>query len=92
MGQRKIAYAGSIGPRFYKRLRVETASRRRLRLAVVASAYDLVAPTGMKPEKSMSLTSCLCCEDNILRGNQDLFETVFYGISAQGGRYASPSC
>lgn len=58
------------------------------RLAVVVSAWDRVRPANRHPSKWVG--SELPLLKQYLESNDDLFETSFYGVSAQGGRYALP--
>jgi Double-GTPase 1 len=57
------------------------------RLAVVVSAWDRVAANR---QPSHWITTELPLLKQFLESNEDLFEVSFYGISAQGGRYALP--
>lgn len=58
------------------------------RLAIVVSAWDRVTPANRQPsdwiEKELPLLK------QFLESNSELFDVSFYGISAQGGRYALP--
>lgn len=58
------------------------------RLAIVVSAWDRVTPANRHPsdwiEKELPLLK------QFLESNNELFEASYYGISAQGGRYALP--
>ncbi len=58
------------------------------RLAVLVSAFDLLSSLGITPEAYISHELPLLKQ--FLLANNNLFEVSFYGISAQGGRYASP--
>jgi hypothetical protein len=58
------------------------------RLAVVVSAWDLVRPANRQPSKWVATELPLLKQ--YLDSNGELFETSFYGVSAQGGRYALP--
>jgi hypothetical protein len=56
-------------------------------LAVVVSAWDRV-PSGRRP--SVWISSELPLIKQYLDSNDDLFDAAYYGLSAQGGRYALP--
>lgn len=58
------------------------------RLAVVVSAWDRVTPKSRRP--SDWITTELPLLKQFFESNDELFEVSFYGISAQGGRYALP--
>lgn len=58
------------------------------RLAVVVSAWDCVTPKDRRPSDWIKTELPLLKQ--FLESNEDLFEVSFYGISAQGGRYALP--
>lgn len=58
------------------------------RLAVVVSAWDRVTPKNRRPSDWIKTELPLLKQ--FLESNEDLFEVSFYGISAQGGRYALP--
>ncbi len=57
------------------------------RLAILVSAWDLVAALGETPMEWVS--SQLPLLRQFLDCNDGIFEAAFYGVSAQGGRYAS---
>lgn len=57
------------------------------RLAIVVSAWDLVSGLGKSPEEWVS--SELPLLRQFLGCNSEMFTVEFYGVSAQGGRYAS---
>jgi hypothetical protein len=58
------------------------------RIAIVISAWDRVASLKMSPADYVSNELPLLHQ--FLQSNQELFEVTFYGLSAQGARYASP--
>lgn len=58
------------------------------RLAVVVSAWDRVRPANRHPSNWVATELPLLKQ--YLESNNELFETSFYGVSAQGGRYALP--
>lgn len=62
-------------------LRAPFAPRRR-RLAVLVSAWDLVAGIGLKPTEWLAAEMPLV--DQFLRTNADAFDHQVYGVSAQG--------
>jgi hypothetical protein len=55
------------------------------RLALVVSAWDQVVKLGESPSQWLTNTFPLLCQ--FLESNKDSFETVVYGVSAQGGEY-----
>ena len=57
------------------------------RLAIVVSAWDLVANLGEEPRGWIS--SQLPLLQQFIDCNEGVFEVAFYGVSAQGGRYVS---
>lgn len=57
------------------------------RLAIVVSAWDRI-PQNRRPSDWIATELPLLKQ--FLESNEDLFEVSFYGISAQGGRYALP--
>jgi len=57
------------------------------RVAIVVSAWDLLATLHLTPKNWLS--SQLPLLQQFLDCNKNLFEVAFYGVSAQGGRYAS---
>jgi hypothetical protein len=61
----------------------------RFRLAIVVSAWDLVTLTGKLPSPDDWIAEQLPLLRQFLEANHELFDVSFYGISAQGGRYAS---
>jgi hypothetical protein len=60
----------------------------RFRVAVIISAFDLLLKTEITPQSFFERELPLLKQ--FLDGNQHLFEAALFGISAQGGRYASP--
>jgi len=58
------------------------------KLAIVVSAYDLHGATYPEPEDFVAKE--LPMLDQFLRSNADLFQVAAFGLSAQGGVYASP--
>ncbi len=58
------------------------------RLAVVVSAWARITPGNRRP--SAWITTELPLLKQFFESNEELFEVSFYGISAQGGRYALP--
>jgi hypothetical protein len=58
------------------------------RLAIVVSAWDRVTPPDRQPSKWIEVELPLLKQ--FLESNHELFDASFYGISAQGGRYALP--
>ncbi|MCS6295965.1 MAG: hypothetical protein H8K09_07020 [Nitrospira sp.] len=57
------------------------------RLAVVISAWDLIGATSKSPDDWIS--SELPLLNQYLTSNRTSFEVAYYGLSAQGGRYAA---
>lgn len=62
--------------------------RSAFRLSVVISAWDRINESNVNP--SGWLAAELPLLKQFLDSNEELFELSFYGISAQGGRYALP--
>lgn len=60
----------------------------RFRIAVVVSAWDELEGLQMTPSEYVSTELPLLSQ--FVQSNEDLFEFTFYGLSAQGARYASP--
>lgn len=58
------------------------------RLAIVVSAWDRVVKSNRKPSDWIATQFPLLKQ--FLDSNDDLFEVAFFGISAQGARYALP--
>ncbi|MGB2678034.1 MAG: hypothetical protein WAN12_13205 [Candidatus Acidiferrum sp.] len=58
------------------------------RLAVVVSAWDRVTPSNRRPSDWIAIELPLLKQ--FFESNDELFEVSFYGVSAQGGRYALP--
>jgi len=58
------------------------------RLAVVVSAWDRVHPQERRPSDWIAVELPLLKQ--FLESNEELFEVSFYGVSAQGARYALP--
>ncbi len=58
------------------------------RLAVVVSAWDRISPSNRRPSDWIATELPLLKQ--FFESNEELFEVSFYGISAQGGRYALP--
>lgn len=58
------------------------------RLAVVISAWDRITPSNRRPSDWIATELRLLKQ--FFESNEELFEVSFYGISAQGGRYALP--
>jgi hypothetical protein len=58
------------------------------RLAIVVSAWDRVKPANRQPSKWIEVELPLLKQ--YLESNSEQFDVSFYGISAQGGRYALP--
>jgi len=62
--------------------------RRPFRLAIVVSAWDRIVHNNRKPSEWISTELPLLKQ--FLDSNDDLFAVAFFGISAQGARYALP--
>jgi hypothetical protein len=62
--------------------------RPRFRLALVVSAYDRVISGYSEPKDFVAKELPLLSQ--FLRSNSDLFDVMVFGVSAQGGIYASP--
>jgi hypothetical protein len=58
------------------------------RLAIVVSAWDRLQSTGRRPADWVATELPLLSQ--FIDSNPELFSVAFYGISAQGGRYALP--
>jgi len=58
------------------------------RLAVVVSAWDRISPSNRRPSDWIATELPLLKQ--FFESNEELFQVSFYGISAQGGRYALP--
>jgi hypothetical protein len=58
------------------------------RLAVVVSAWDRISASDIRPSGWVATELPLLMQ--FFESNEELFEASFYGISAQGGRYALP--
>ena len=58
------------------------------RLAVVVSAWDRITPTNRRPSDWIKTELPLLKQ--FFESNDEVFEVSFYGISAQGARYALP--
>ncbi|MFL6388906.1 MAG: TRAFAC clade GTPase domain-containing protein [Terriglobales bacterium] len=62
--------------------------RSAFRLAVVVSAWDRINDSNVNPSDWIAAELPLLKQ--FLESNEEMFEPSFYGISAQGGRYALP--
>ncbi len=58
------------------------------RMAVVISAWDRITPTDRRPAEWIATELPLLKQ--FFESNDQTFEVSFYGVSAQGGRYALP--
>lgn len=58
------------------------------RLAIVVSAWDRIIPSNRRPSDWIAAELPLLKQ--FFESNDDLFEVTFFGISAQGVRYALP--
>jgi hypothetical protein len=61
------------------------AFRRPFRLVIAVSAWDLVAPSKIRPEDWVARELPLLRQ--FLSAHRKTFEVSFYGVSAQGGKY-----
>ena len=61
--------------------------RKGFRLAVMVSAWDRISSTGLMPFEWLEQRLPLLAQ--FLAANADNFETAIYGVSAQGGEYAT---
>jgi hypothetical protein len=64
-------------------LQMPPFERRRRRLAVIVSAWDVVTPVSLEPADWLSREMHLL--EQFLRNNPESFEVRVYGVSAQGG-------
>jgi hypothetical protein len=64
-------------------LQLPPFERRRRRLAVIVSAWDVITPPSLQPANWLAREMPLL--DQFLRNNPESFEVRVYGVSAQGG-------
>jgi hypothetical protein len=62
--------------------------RKPFRLAIVVSAWDRITPSDRHPSEWVATELPMLRQ--FLESNEELFEVSYYGVSAQGGRYALP--
>jgi hypothetical protein len=70
-------------------LQLSPFARRKRRLAVIISAWDVVTPASLQPTEWLSREMPLL--DQFLKNNPDSFEVRVYGVSAQGGDVRGPA-